>query len=55
MTKPVRRKDRFTLGLLGYALVLMLICGLLLILFHSYMNAYEAGRDPGEGLRQLHG
>ena len=25
MTKPVRRKDRFTLGLLGYALVLMLI------------------------------
>lgn len=44
MTKPVRRKDRFTLGLLGYALVLMLICGLLLILFHSYMNAYEAAQ-----------
>ncbi len=43
MKKPVK-KDRFTLGLLIYALILMLICGLLLIVFHNFMDAYEASR-----------
>lgn len=46
MRKPVR-KDRFTLGLLAYALILMLICSLLLIVFHNYIDAYEASLPQG--------
>lgn len=39
-----RRKDRFTLHLLVYALILMAICGVLLLVFHHYIDAYEASR-----------
>lgn len=43
MAKPVK-KDRFTLGLLVYALILMAICAVALLIFHRFINSYEASR-----------
>lgn len=44
MTDRRKKKDRFSLGLLVYALILMAVCALLLQVFHRYMDAYEASR-----------
>lgn len=39
-----RKKDRFPLHLLIYALILMAVCSVLLLVFHRFIDAYEAAR-----------